>query len=75
MTLYELVVAYIQYPAIIAYMLIAAISLGVYFWNPAPLAPTLITIGVATLVYPLVGSIHIGLQTAFARNCPGKSEV
>ena len=54
MTLKELVVAYAQYPAIIAYMLLAAISLAFFASRPAPLVPTLITIGISMLVYPLV---------------------
>jgi hypothetical protein len=36
MTLKELVVAYFQYPAIIAYLLLAAAAIGVFAWRPAP---------------------------------------
>jgi sterol desaturase/sphingolipid hydroxylase (fatty acid hydroxylase superfamily) len=54
MNLRELVVAYVQYPAIIAYVLLAAAAIAVYAQRPAPLAPTLITIAVAALIYPLV---------------------
>jgi sterol desaturase/sphingolipid hydroxylase (fatty acid hydroxylase superfamily) len=54
MTLKELVVAYFQYPAIIAYLLLAAAAIGAFAWRPAPLAPTLIAIAVATFIYPLV---------------------
>ncbi|HEY0412230.1 MAG TPA: sterol desaturase family protein [Allosphingosinicella sp.] len=54
MTLKELVVAYVQYPAIIAYVLAAGIAIAVFARNPAPLAPTLIAVAAAALVYPLV---------------------
>jgi sterol desaturase/sphingolipid hydroxylase (fatty acid hydroxylase superfamily) len=54
MSLRELVIAYVQYPAIIAYFLLSAVAIGLFVWSPAPLAPTLIAIGVAALVYPLV---------------------
>ena len=50
----ELVVAYAQYPAIIAYVTFALAALGLYAWAPAPLAPTLIAVVVASLVYPFV---------------------
>lgn len=53
MSLRELVVAYFQYPAIVAYLALAAASVGVYIWSPAPLVPTLLAVGVAALVYPL----------------------
>jgi sterol desaturase/sphingolipid hydroxylase (fatty acid hydroxylase superfamily) len=54
MTLRELVIAYFQYPAIIAYLALAAAAAGLYAARPAPLAPTLIAIAAASLVYPLV---------------------
>ena len=54
MTFRELVIAYFQYPAIIAYLLLSAAAIGVFVAYPAPLAPTLIAVGVATLIYPLV---------------------
>ena len=54
MTLRELVVAYVQYPAIIGYMLFALIAVALYARNPAPLAPTLIAMAVASLLYPFV---------------------
>ena len=54
MTLKELIVAYVQYPAIIGYVLLALVAIGLYFWQPAPLLPTLAAVGVATFVYPLV---------------------
>lgn len=54
MSFKELVVAYAQYPAIIAYVTFALAAIGVYAWTPAPLAPTLIAVVVASLVYPFV---------------------
>ena len=53
MSLRELVVAYFQYPAIIAYLALAAAAIACYAWRPAPLAPTLAAVAVATLIYPL----------------------
>ncbi len=53
MSFRELVVAYFQYPAIIAYLVLAAVAIGVYAWRPAPLAATLASIAAASLVYPL----------------------
>ena len=54
MSFRDLVVAYFQYPAIIAYLLLSAAAIGVFVWQPAPLVPTLIAIAVATFIYPLV---------------------
>ena len=54
MSFRELVVAYFQYPAIIAYLALAAVAVGLYVWRPAPLAPTLAAVAVASLIYPLV---------------------
>jgi sterol desaturase/sphingolipid hydroxylase (fatty acid hydroxylase superfamily) len=54
MTLKELVLAYFQYPAIIAYLLLSIVAIGVFTQYPAPLAPTLATIAVSALIYPLV---------------------
>lgn len=54
MTLRELVIAYFQYPAIIAYLALAAAAAGLYAARPAPLAPTLIALAAASLIYPLV---------------------
>ena len=54
MTFRELIIAYVQYPAIIAYGLTSLAAIGVYAWRPAPLIPTLAAVGVAALVYPLV---------------------
>ena len=46
MTLRELVTAYFTYPAIIAYLALAAVAIGLYAWRPAPLLNTLAAIGV-----------------------------
>jgi len=54
MTFRELVVAYFQYPAIIAYLLLAAASIAVFAFDPAPLLPTLAAIGLSALAYPFV---------------------
>lgn len=54
MTFRELVVAYVQYPAIIAYVLLSVIAIGFYVADPAPLLPTLATVALSALVYPLV---------------------
>ena len=54
MNLKELVVAYFQYPAIIAYILLALAAIGFYAWTPAPLVPTLAAVIVSALIYPLV---------------------
>ncbi|HYI63676.1 MAG TPA: sterol desaturase family protein [Allosphingosinicella sp.] len=53
MSLRELVVAYFQYPAIIAYLTLALAAVAAFAWRPAPLAPTLIAVAAASLVYPL----------------------
>lgn len=54
MTLRQLVVAYFQYPAIIAYLALAAVAIIVFAFNPAPLVPTLCAIGLSMFAYPLV---------------------
>ena len=54
MSLRELVSAYFTYPAIIAYLALAAAAIGFFAARPAPLAPTLIAVAVATLIYPFV---------------------
>lgn len=53
MTFKELVVAYFQYPAIIAYLLLAVGAIALYTWQPAPLVQTLASVAIAVLVYPL----------------------
>lgn len=54
MTFKELVVAYFQYPAIIAYLLLSVVALGAFAWSPAPVVPTLLAIGTASVAYPLI---------------------
>lgn len=54
MTFKELVVAYFQYPAIIAYLAIAAIAIGLAVWKPASPVQTLASVAVASLLYPFV---------------------
>lgn len=54
MTLRELVIAYAQYPAIIGYVLLSLVAIGLFVWRPAPLLGTLAAIVVAAFVYPLV---------------------
>ena len=54
MTFRELVVAYFQYPAIIAYLALSAVSIGAFIWSPAPVVPTLLSVGAAALAYPLI---------------------
>jgi sterol desaturase/sphingolipid hydroxylase (fatty acid hydroxylase superfamily) len=49
----ELVVAYFQYPAIIAYLALSIAAIGAFAWRPAPLVPTLLAVAAASLVYPL----------------------
>ena len=50
MSLKDLVIAYAQYPAIIGYVLLSVAAIGLYAWRPAPLAPTLLAIAVASVV-------------------------
>lgn len=54
MTLKELIVAYIQYPAIIGYLSVAALAIAGFVWRPAGVLPTIAAIAAAVLVYPLV---------------------
>lgn len=54
MTLRQLVVAYFQYPAILAYLALAAVSVGVWFAYPASAGRTALSAGVAVMLYPLV---------------------
>ena len=53
MSFRELVAAYFQYPAIIAYLALALAAAAAFAWRPAPLAPTLAAIAAASFVYPL----------------------
>ena len=54
MNLKQLVVAYFQYPAVIAYLTLAAAAIGVWFWRPAGALATIASVAVAILLYPLV---------------------
>ena len=59
MTLKELWIAYFQYPAIIAYILLAAVSAAVWFARPASALETAAAAGLTVLLYPLVWySLH-----------------
>jgi len=53
MSLRELVIAYFQYPAILAYLALGLAAAGFYAWRPAPLVPTLLSVAAASLAYPL----------------------
>ncbi len=53
MTLKELWIAYFQYPAIIAYLLLSAVTIGIWAWHPASALQTIASIGVAMVAYPL----------------------
>jgi sterol desaturase/sphingolipid hydroxylase (fatty acid hydroxylase superfamily) len=54
MSFRDLVIAYFQYPAIIAYLLLSAAAIVLFAMKPAPIGATAAAVGVATLVYPLV---------------------
>jgi sterol desaturase/sphingolipid hydroxylase (fatty acid hydroxylase superfamily) len=54
MTLRQLIVAYFQYPAIIAYLGGAAIAAGVFVYRPATIAQTAGSIVTAILLFPIV---------------------
>jgi sterol desaturase/sphingolipid hydroxylase (fatty acid hydroxylase superfamily) len=54
MTLRELVIAYVQYPAIIAYALLTFVAVALYVQHPARPLPTLVSMAAAVLIYPLV---------------------
>ena len=54
MTLRELVVAYFQYPAIIAYLLLAIAAIGLSVWRPSGLLATAASVAISVLLYPLV---------------------
>lgn len=54
MTFRELVVAYLQYPAIILYLGLAAAGIGTWFYQPAPIGRSLLAIAVAVLLFPIV---------------------
>jgi sterol desaturase/sphingolipid hydroxylase (fatty acid hydroxylase superfamily) len=52
MSFKELVVAYFQYPAIIAYLVLSVAAVGAWAWSPAPAVPTLLAVAAASLAYP-----------------------
>ena len=54
MNLKQLVAAYFQYPAVIAYLVLAAASTAVWFWHPAGALATIGSIAFAIILYPLV---------------------
>ncbi len=54
MTLRELIVAYLQYPAIILYLGLAAAGGGVWAYRPAPILASLGAIAAAVILFPLV---------------------
>lgn len=54
MTLRELVIAYVQYPAILAYGLCAIAMIALYVEYPAAPLPTVASVAAAVFVYPLV---------------------
>lgn len=54
MTLKELWLAYFQYPAILAYIALALVSVGVWFAYPASAGRTLLAVGVIVTAYPFV---------------------
>ena len=54
MTFGELVAAYFQYPAIIAYILGAALAIGIWFAYPTGPVETIASAVIAILLYPLV---------------------
>lgn len=53
MTFKELVVAYFQYPAIIAYLALSVVAMVVFAYYPATVMQTLASIAVAAMIYPL----------------------
>ena len=54
MTLNELWVAYFQYPAIIAYIVLSAVSIGVWFAYPASALQTVAAVATVVVAYPLI---------------------
>jgi sterol desaturase/sphingolipid hydroxylase (fatty acid hydroxylase superfamily) len=54
MTLRELVIAYVQYPAILAYGALAAVAIALAAWRPSGALATTVSVAIAVLVYPLV---------------------
>ena len=54
MTFKELVVAYLQYPAIILYLGLAAAGIGFWLYRPAPIGRTALAVAAAVLLFPVV---------------------
>jgi sterol desaturase/sphingolipid hydroxylase (fatty acid hydroxylase superfamily) len=54
MTLKELWIAYFQYPAILTYLALSLLCVGVWFAAPAPALATVLASGIIVLLYPLV---------------------
>ena len=54
MDLRQLVVAYFQYPAILAYLALSAVAIAVAIRHPASAGATLASVAIAVAVYPLV---------------------
>ncbi|WP_380779779.1 sterol desaturase family protein [Sphingomonas sp. R86520] len=54
MTLRQLAFAYVQHHAILAYLALVAASVVVFARHPAGAAPTIATIGLVVLAYPLI---------------------
>ncbi|MCA1749929.1 MAG: sterol desaturase family protein [Parasphingopyxis sp.] len=59
MSFKELVVAYFQYPAILAYLALTVLCVGIYAYNPAPALPSAASFAFAIIFYPLAWySLH-----------------
>jgi sterol desaturase/sphingolipid hydroxylase (fatty acid hydroxylase superfamily) len=54
MTLKELVFAYLQYPAIVLYLGLAAVGIGAWVYRPASIGGSLLSIAAAVLLFPVV---------------------
>jgi sterol desaturase/sphingolipid hydroxylase (fatty acid hydroxylase superfamily) len=54
MTLKGLVLAYLQYPAIILYLALAATGIGTWIYQPAGIGRTLLAIAAAIVMFPIV---------------------
>ena len=54
MNLRQLVAAFFQYPAVMAYLALSAVSIGIWFAHPASPGQTVAAAAVAVMLYPLV---------------------
>jgi sterol desaturase/sphingolipid hydroxylase (fatty acid hydroxylase superfamily) len=54
MTMKQLVVAYFQYPAVIAYLLLSVVAIGVWIARPAGPIATIASVAASIVLYPLV---------------------